>query len=42
MQSTQVEFYLMCRAVLAYQFNDGVQELIEQMLRGAALPFESA
>ena len=39
-QCPQVEFYLMCRAVLAYQFNDGVQELIDQMLGGTALPFE--
>ena len=41
-QCPQVEFYLMCRVVLAYQFNDGVQELIEQLLRGTALPFESS
>lgn len=39
-QCPQVEFYLMCRAVLAYQFNDGVQELIDKMLGGTALPFE--
>ena len=39
-QCPQVEFYLMCRAVLAYQFNDGVQELIDPLLRGAGLPFE--
>ena len=39
-QSSQREFYLMCRAVVAYQFNEGVQELIDQLLRGAALPFE--
>lgn len=39
-QSSQVEFYLMCRAVVAYQFNDGVHELIDQLLRGTALPFE--
>ena len=30
----------MCRAVLVYQFNDGVQELIEQLPRGTALPFK--
>ena len=40
-QSPQAEFYLMCRAVLAYQFNDGVQELVDQLLRGTALPFKS-
>ena len=39
-QGPQIEFYLMCRTVLAYQFNDGVQELVEQMLGGTALPFE--
>ena len=39
-QSPQFEFYLMCRAVIAYQFNDGVQKLIDQLLRGAAVPFK--
>ena len=40
-QSPQAEFYLMCRAVLAYQFNDGLRELIDPLLRGATFPFES-
>lgn len=40
-QSPQFEFYLMCRAVIAYQFNDGVQKLIDQLLRGATVPFKS-
>lgn len=41
-QCPQAEFYLMCRAVLAYRFNDGVAELIDQLLEGKRLPFESA
>ena len=35
-QCPQAEFYLMCRAVLAYRFNDGVAELIDQLLEGKA------
>lgn len=31
----------MCRADLACQFGDGVQELIEQLLRDTALPYVS-
>ena len=41
-QCPQAEFYLMCRAVLAYRFNDGVAGLIDQLLQGGRLPFESA
>lgn len=35
-QCPQAEFYLMCRAVLAYRFNDGVAGLIDQLLQGSA------
>ena len=41
-QCPQAEFYLMCRAVLAYRFHDGIAELIDQLLEGERLPFESA
>lgn len=41
-QCPQAEFYLMCRAVLAYEFNDSVARLVEQLLEGERLPFEGA
>ena len=41
-QCRQAEFHLMCRAVLAYRFNKAVAGLIDQLLEGRRLPFESA
>ena len=41
-QCPQAEFYLMCRAVLAYEFNDGVARLVDQLLEGRRLPFQGA
>ena len=41
-QCPQAEFYLMCRAVLAYGFNDRIAKLINQLLDGKRLPFDSA
>ncbi|MCY3811156.1 MAG: aminoglycoside phosphotransferase family protein [Gammaproteobacteria bacterium] len=41
-QCRQAEFYLMCRAVLAYEFNDAVARLVDQLLEGKRLPFEGA
>jgi len=31
----------MCRAVLAYRFNDRAKEIVDLLLQGYALPFES-
>ena len=39
-QCPQAEFYLMCRAILACKFNDGMADLIDQLLEGKRLPFE--
>ncbi|MYD98414.1 MAG: aminoglycoside phosphotransferase family protein [Gammaproteobacteria bacterium] len=40
-QCPQVEFYLMCRAVLAYRSDDRAKELVDLLLQGHRLPFES-
>lgn len=40
-QCPQAEFYLMCRAALAYRFNDGAREILDLLLRGQRLPFDS-
>ena len=37
----QIEFYLMCRAVIAYEANRSVKELIQQLLEGTHLPLKS-
>ena len=41
-QCPQAEFYLMCRAVFAYRFNDRAKQMIDLLLQGHRLPFESA
>lgn len=40
-QCPQAEFYLMCRAALAYRFHDGASEIIDLLLQGQRLPFDS-
>ena len=39
-QCPQAEFYLMCRAVLAFRFNYDAKEIVDLLLQGHRLPFE--